>query len=69
MRIIVIMAHQRSGTHFLGSILDTHPDIRYSGELFCGNPPMNDADMWDDLSGWSAAAKVVCLDIKYNQIS
>lgn len=34
----VILAYQRSGTHFLGSCLDSHPQIKYVGEIFGQSP-------------------------------
>lgn len=32
--LIVILARQRSGTGALGSVLDSHPDVVYVGEIF-----------------------------------
>jgi hypothetical protein len=32
--MFVILAHQRSGTHLLASLLDSHPDLRCYGEVY-----------------------------------
>jgi hypothetical protein len=33
--MFVILAHQRSGTHLLASLLDSHPDLRCYDEVVC----------------------------------
>lgn len=69
MRFIAIMAHQRSGTHFLGSAIGSHPDIKYTGEIFCRNVPNSESEMMKRISRVACGAEVICLDCKYNQIS
>ena len=69
-RYLVIMAQQRSGTHLLGSCIDSHPRIKYTGELFCRNIPQTVQAMQDRIRQVSSGDfDVMCLDIKYNQIS
>jgi len=69
MRFMAIMAHQRSGTHFLGSAIASHPDIKYTGEIFSRKPPKSTQEMRNRFSRVSRGAEVICLDTKYNQIS
>ena len=69
MRFIAIMAHQRSGTHFLGSAVASHPDIKYTGEIFCRHVPSRMSDVRARILRVACGAKVICLDTKYNQIS
>jgi hypothetical protein len=69
-RIIAIMAHQRSGTHLLGSSAATHPMIKYTGEIFGRRMPQSQGEvlaMIDRVRG--GGFPVICLDAKYNQIS
>jgi len=69
MQFMAIMAHQRSGTHFLGSAIASHPQIKYTGEIFCRNVPQNEAQMRAGILRVACGAEVICLDCKYNQIS
>jgi len=69
-RLAAVMAQQRSGTHFLGSCLGSHPDVKYTGEIFCRNVPQT----WEQLVKMldrvvCDECKVVVLDTKYNQIN
>jgi hypothetical protein len=69
-RVAAIMGQQRSGTHFLGAILGSHPAIKYTGEIFCRRVP----NSWEQLHEWvdrvlGGGFEVVLLDTKYNQIS
>jgi len=66
---MAIMAQQRSGTHFLGGAISSHPKMRYTGEIFCRDIPQTERRMIDQISQWANGAPVVCLDCKYNQIS
>jgi len=66
---MAIMAHQRSGTHFLGSAVASHPDMKYTGEIFRGRPPQSTQEVRNGVSRVSGDAEVICLDTKYNQIS
>ena len=68
--LAALVAMQRSGTHMLGSMIGSHPEMKYTGEIFCRNVP----GAWEQLmqtvgrvnvGGWS----VIVLDVKYNQIS
>ena len=68
--LAAIMAQQRSGTHMLGSFIGSHPQMKYTGEIFCRNVPQTVEQMNKTLGkvvcgGWS----VIVLDVKYNQIS
>jgi len=54
----------------LGSAVGSHPDVKYTGEVFCRNVPPN----WERMA--AIVNRVVCggfktvlLDVKYNQIS
>lgn len=69
MQFMTIMAHQRSGTHFLGAAIGSHPDIKYTGEIFCRNVPQSTAEMRKTILRVACGADVICLDCKYNQIS
>jgi hypothetical protein len=69
MNFIAIMAQQRSGTHFLGTAIGSHPDIEYTGELFCRDIPHTERQMIDQIGRVVGDTRVVCLDCKYNQIS
>lgn len=69
MRFMAIMAHQRSGTHFLGGAIGSHPQIKYTGEIFCRNVPQSEQQMRQGILRVACGADVICLDIKYNQIS
>lgn len=69
-KIAAIMAQQRSGTHMLGSCLGSHPDIKYTGEIFCRNVPQTHEQAMASIKpvlcgGYTA----IVLDTKYNQIS
>ncbi len=69
-RVAAIIGHQRSGTHFLGAMLSSHPDIKYTGEIFANREPKS----WKQLKEWVdrviyGGFEVVLLDCKYNQIS
>ena len=68
--LAAIMAQQRSGTHMLGSCIGSHPNVKYTGEIFCRNVPTSWARLVDtvkrvECGGWD----VIVLDVKYNQIS
>lgn len=71
MRILAVMAHQRSGSHFLGAAIGSHPAMKYTGEIFNGKKrPASSKAMWagiDRVRG--GRPDVLCLDTKYNQIS
>lgn len=69
-RIAAIMGMQRSGTHFLGAMLSSHPAIKYTGEIFRGRAPRSPEQLvkWvDRVRG--GGFNVILLDTKYNQIS
>jgi len=70
-RIIAVISHQRSGTHFLGSCIGSHPAIKYTGEIFWGEKtPLTTGQMWKTLDRvMCGRVEVVCLDTKYNQLS
>lgn len=68
--LAAIMAQQRSGTHMLGSAVGSHPDVKYTGELFCRRVPQSEERMWQLIDQVHCGGfAVVCLDVKYNQIS
>jgi len=67
---VVLMAHQRSGSHLLGSWLQSHPAIKYTGEIFCRREPNTADKMHARLSRVSGGGfPWICVDIKYNQIT
>ena len=68
MRVMAIMAHQRSGTHFLGSAIGSHPQIKYVGEIFYHSPRTMQA-IFNGIDRVASGAEVLCLDCKYNQIT
>jgi len=69
-RLAVLIAMQRSGTHFLGSAIGSHPDVKYTGEIFCRNVPRDKSRMVAGIERVQCGGfEVVCLDVKYNQIS
>jgi len=65
---MAIMAHQRSGTHFLGSAIGSHPQIKYVGEIFYHSPRTMQA-IFNGIDRVASGAEVLCLDCKYNQIT
>jgi hypothetical protein len=68
--LAAIMAQQRSGTHMLGSFIGSHPEMKYTGEIFCRNVPQTVAQMDRTLGRIVCGGfKVIVLDVKYNQIS
>lgn len=71
MKFLVIMAHQRSGTHMLGAFLQSHPAIKYAGELFYHHKPQNDEELSRAIDRVASGnrAEVLCVDAKYNQIT
>jgi len=69
-RIVAIMAHQRSGTHLLGSSMATHPEIKYTGEIFRQSVPRHRGEVVARIERVRGGGfPVICLDTKYNQIS
>lgn len=68
--LAAIMAQQRSGTHMLGAAIGSHPDMKYAGEIFCRRVPATAERMWELVRRVKCGGfAVVCLDVKYNQIS
>jgi hypothetical protein len=65
---MAIMAHQRSGSHFLGSAIGSCPEIKYVGEIFY-YPPVDIQDVVDGIDRVAHGADVICVDTKYNQIT
>ena len=40
--LIILLARQRSGTHAVGSLLDSHPEIKYHEEIFLVHKEIED---------------------------
>lgn len=68
-KFIAILAHQRSGTHLLGSCLDSHPEIEYIDEIFDRRRVESEGQLKKILSRFEGKEKFLCLDVKYNQIT
>lgn len=71
MRFLVIMAHQRSGTHLLGGCLSSHPAFKYTGEIFYKKPARSSDAVQQAIARVACGGRpdVLCLDFKYNQIT
>lgn len=71
MRLMTVMSHQRSGTHFLGSCIGSHPAVKYTGEIFGGGKLPGSEERLKEILGrvMCGGFEVVCLDTKYNQIN
>ncbi len=70
-RIAVLLGQQRTGTHMLGDMIGSHPDVKYTGEIFWSHKRARD---WDDMvakidrvSG--GGFPLILIDVKYNQIT
>jgi len=63
-----IVSHQRSGTHLLGSCLDSHPDVSYVDEIFLHKRFQDLSSVLRFVSKFDGHERI-CVDAKYNQIS